>query len=469
MSVTMSRAEYVASDALGLAASIRAGRVSARAVTEAALAQIAARGPAVNAFTSVLPEQARTDAERVDAALAAGRDAGPLAGVPFAVKDLFDVAGITTLAGSKINRERPPAVRDAVAVAALRRAGAVLMGALNMDEYAYGFTTENSHYGPVRNPHDSTRVAGGSSGGSGAAVGAGLVPLTLGSDTNGSVRVPASLCGAFGLKPTYGRVSRTGSTLFAGSFDHVGTIGRSVRDVAAALDLMQGPDPEDPVCSARPAAPCLPLLGEGVGGLRIAVLDGHFARGGEPAAFAAVEQVAAVLGVSRRVTMPEAHRARAAAMVITASEGANVHLADLKRRPQDFDPLTRDRFLAGALVPAAVYVQAQRFRAWYRARVAELFAEVDVLLAPTTPCPAPRIGQDRIVLDGVEVLTRPNLGVYTQPLSFIGLPVLSVPVTRPGALPLGVQLVAAPFREAHVLRVGALLEAKGVVAAAVSA
>jgi len=469
MSVTMSRAEYVASDALGLAASIRAGRVSARAVTEAALAQIAARGPAVNAFTSVLPEQARTDAERVDAALAAGRDAGPLAGVPFAVKDLFDVAGITTLAGSKINRERPPAVRDAVAVAALRRAGAVLMGALNMDEYAYGFTTENSHYGPVRNPHDSTRVAGGSSGGSGAAVGAGLVPLTLGSDTNGSVRVPASLCGAFGLKPTYGRVSRTGSTLFAGSFDHVGTIGRSVRDVAAALDLMQGPDPEDPVCSARPAAPCLPLLGEGVGGLRIAVLDGHFARGGEPAAFAAVEQVAAVLGVSRRATIPEAHRARAAAMVITASEGANVHLADLKRRPQDFDPLTRDRFLAGALVPAAVYVQAQRFRAWYRARVAELFAEVDVLLAPTTPCPAPRIGQDRIVLDGVEVLTRPNLGVYTQPLSFIGLPVLSVPVTRPGALPLGVQLVAAPFREAHVLRVGALLEAKGVVAAAVSA
>jgi len=469
MSVTMSRAEYVASDALGLAASIRAGRVRARAVTEAALAQIAARGPAVNAFTSVLPEQARTDAERVDAALAAGRDAGPLAGVPFAVKDLFDVAGITTLAGSRINRERPPAVRDAVAVAALRRAGAVLMGALNMDEYAYGFTTENSHYGPVRNPHDSTRVAGGSSGGSGAAVGAGLVPLTLGSDTNGSVRVPASLCGAFGLKPTYGRVSRTGSTLFAGSFDHVGTIGRSVRDVAAALDLMQGPDPEDPVCSARPAAPCLPLLGEGVGGLRIAVLDGHFARGGEPAAFAAVEQVAAVLGVSRRVTMPEAHRARAAAMVITASEGANVHLADLKRRPQDFDPLTRDRFLAGALVPAAVYVQAQRFRAWYRARVAELFAEVDVLLAPTTPCPAPRIGQDRIVLDGVEVLTRPNLGVYTQPLSFIGLPVLSVPVTRPGALPLGVQLVAAPFREAHVLRVGALLEAKGVVAAAVSA
>ncbi|HSL49280.1 MAG TPA: AtzE family amidohydrolase [Candidatus Deferrimicrobiaceae bacterium] len=465
----MGAADYLAADGLGLAAAVRAGRVSARAVTEAALGRISARGPAVNAFTTVLAEQARADADRVDRAIASGRDAGPLAGLPFAVKDLFDVAGITTLAGSKINRERPPAARDAVAVAALRRAGAVLVGALNMDEYAYGFTTENSHYGPVRNPHDATRVAGGSSGGSGAAVGAGLVPLTLGSDTNGSVRVPASLCGVFGLKPTYGRVSRTGTTLFAGSFDHVGALGRSVRDVTAALDVMQGPDPQDPVCTTRPLEPCLPLLGEGIDGLRIGVLDGHFARGGEPEVFAAVARVAAALGASRRVTIPEAHRARAAAMVITASEGANAHLADLKRRPHDFDPLTRDRFLAGALVPAAAYVQAQRFRAWYRARVAELFGEVDVLLAPTTPCPAPRIGQDRIVLDGVEVLTRPNLGVYTQPLSFIGLPVLSAPVTRPGALPLGVQIVGAPFREAHVLRVGALLEAKGVVAAAVSA
>jgi AtzE family amidohydrolase len=469
MSVAMSRADYVASDGSGLIAAIRARRVSARAVTEAALAQVATRGAAINPFTTVLAEQARGDADRVDAALAAGGDPGPLAGLPFAVKNLFDVAGITTLAGSKINRDRPPAARDARVVAALRGAGAVLVGALNMDEYAYGFTGENAHYGPVRNPHDPTRVAGGSSGGSGAAVGAGLVPLALGSDTNGSVRVPAALCGAFGLKPTYGRVSRAGTALFASSFDHVGALGRSVRDVTAAFDVMQGPDPDDPVCSSRPAEPCLSMLGDGVQGLRIAVLDGHFARGGEPEAFAAVAQVAAGLGVSRRVTIPEAHRARAAAMVITASEGANVHLADLKRRPQDFDPLTRDRFLAGALVPAAVYVQAQRFRAWYRARVAELFREVDVLLAPTTPCPAPRIGQERVLLDGVEVMVRPNLGVYTQPLSFIGLPVLSVPVATPGPMPLGVQLIGAPFREAHVLRVGALLEAKGVVAAVVTA
>jgi len=463
----MSLADFTAADGLGLAAAVRAGRVSAREVTNAALTRIGARDPAVNAFTTVLERQARADADGVDAAMAAGHDPGPLAGLPFAVKNLFDIAGVTTLAGSKINAERPPAARDAAAVAALRRAGAVLVGALNMDEYAYGFTTENSHYGPTRNPHDPTRVAGGSSGGSAAAVGAGLVPLTLGSDTNGSVRVPAALCGAFGLKPTYGRVSRVGTALFAGSFDHVGVIGRSVRDVTAAFDLIQGPDPEDPACSTRPAEPCLPMLGQGVDALRIAVLDGHFARGGEPEAFAAVAAVAAALGVSRRATIPEAHRARAAAMVITACEGAAAHLADLKTRPQDFDPLTRDRFLAGALVPGVVYQQAQRFRAWYRARVAELFREVDVLLAPTTPCPAPRIGQEKMVLAGVEVLTRPNLGVYTQPLSFIGLPVLSVPVGRVGSLPLGVQIIGSPFREAHLLRVGALLEAKGVAAAAV--
>jgi len=464
----VSGVDYVGSDGLGLVSAIRSGGVSARAVADAALARIATRGVAVNAYTTVLADQARADAARVDEALAAGRDPGPLAGMPFAAKDLFDIAGVTTLAGSKINAERPPAARDAAAVAALRRAGAVLMGALNMDEYAYGFTGENSHYGPIRNPHDPARVAGGSSGGSGAAVGAGLVPLTLGSDTNGSVRVPAALCGAFGLKPTYGRVSRAGSALFAGSFDHVGALGRSVRDVAAAFDVMHGPDPDDPVCSPRPAESCLPVLGQGIGGLRVAVLDGHFARGGEPEVFGAVAAVAAALGVTRRVTIPEAHRARAAAMVITASEGASIHLADLRARPQDFDPLTRDRFLAGALVPGVFYQQAQRFRAWYRARVAEIFREVDVLLAPTTPCPAPRIGQERIVLDGVEVLTRPNLGVYTQPISFIGLPVLSVPI-RTGALPLGVQIIGAPFRETHVLRVGALLESKGVVAAAVAA
>jgi len=454
-------------DAVGLAEDIRARRLTARESTLTALARVRERDPGLNCFTAVLAERALDDADRVDAALAAGRDPGLLAGVPFAVKNLYDVGGLVTLAGSKINASHDRAVKDATVVARLRAAGAVLLGALNMDEYAFGFTTENSHHGPTRNPHDTTRVAGGSSGGSAAAIAAGLVPLALGSDTNGSIRVPASLCGVYGLKPTYGRLSRSGAALFGISFDHVGPLAASVRDLAAAYDVMQGADPADPVCAVRAAEPCRPHLARGIDGLRISVADGHFASRGEPAVFAAVESVAKALRASGRVTIPENDRARAAATIITASEGASLHMEDLKTRPFDFDPMTRDRFLAGALVPSALYVRAQRFRAWYRERVREIFRDVDVLLAPTTPFPAPRIGQDMITLDGVTVPARPMLGHYTQPLSFIGLPVISVPVAGGGPLPLGVQLISAPWNEAALFRAAAALERDGVTVARV--
>ena len=454
-------------DAVGLAKDIRARRVTARETVLSVLARVSARDSVLNCFTAVLAESALADADRVDAQVAAGRDPGPLAGVPFAVKNLFDVAGLVTLAGSKINAGHEPAARDATVVARLRAAGAMLVGALNMDEYAFGFTTENTHYGPTRNPHDETRVAGGSSGGSAAAVAGGLVPLSLGSDTNGSIRVPAALCGVYGLKPTYGRLSRSGVALFGISFDHVGPLTASVRDLATAYDAMQGADATDPVCAGRIVEPCGPRLGEGIDGLRIAVAGGHFATRGEPEVFAAVESVAKALGSSRRVTIPDNDRARAAATIITASEGASLHLEDLKTRPFDFDPMTRDRFLAGALVPGALYVRAQRFRAWYRERVREVFREVDVLLAPTTPFPAPRIGQDTITVDGLTVPTRPMLGHYTQPLSFVGLPVISVPVAGEGPLPLGVQLIAAPWNEAALFRAAAVLERDGVAAARV--
>ncbi len=455
-------------DATSIAAAVRGKEITAKEVVAAALARIAAQNQKLNCFTTVLAEQALADADRIDQQIAQGIDPGALAGVPFAVKDLFDIAGVTTLAGAKINAENPPAAQDAAAITALKKAGAILVGALNMDEYAYGFTTENDHYGNTYNPHDLSRSAGGSSGGSGAAVAAGLVPLSLGSDTNGSIRVPAAFCGIFGLKPTYGRVSRAGAYPFCGSFDHVGHYGRSVRDVALAFDLLQGHDLADPVCTTRPPEPCLPELEKGINGLRMAVAAGHFAKGGMPEVFAAVDQVAKALGVTTQVTIPEAHRARAAAFVITGVEGANLHLQRLRTRPQDFDSATRDRFLAGTLIPGTWYQQAQRFRQWYRDQVRQLFQQVDVILAPTTPCPAPLIGQQTMVLDGEELLVRPNIGLYTQPLSFIGLPIISVPVQRPGNLPLGVQVIAAPYNEALVLRVAAYLEAQGVVAAPVA-
>jgi AtzE family amidohydrolase len=452
-------------DAIAIATAVRSQEISAETVVRLALERIATRDQALNSFTAVLHEQAIADAQKVDEAIAQGKDPGMLAGVPFAVKNLLDVKGLPTLAGSKINQDRLPATEDAATVMALKQAGAILVGALNMDEYAYGFVTENSHYGNTHNPHDLSRVAGGSSGGSAAAVAGGLVPLTLGSDTNGSIRVPSSFCGIFGLKPTYGRISRSGAFLFCSSLDHLGSFARSVRDIAATFDLMQGEDARDPVCTQRSPEFCLPQLGLGIGGLRIAIADGYFARSAESEVLAAVEQVAMALGATQHVTLPESDRARAAAYVITACEGSNLHLARLKTRPQDFDSATRDRFLAGTMIPNTWYLQAQRFRCWYRARVREIFQSVDLILAPATPCPAPLIGQQMMTLEGEEMLVRPNLGIFTQPLSFIGLPILSVPIQRPNALPIGVQIIAAPYNEALILRAAAFLEAQNVVSA----
>ncbi|RVU15786.1 AtzE family amidohydrolase [Methylobacterium oryzihabitans] len=451
-----------------IADAVASGRLTARAAVADALARIAALDGRVNAFTDVTGERALSAADALDARLARGEPVGPLAGVPFAVKNLFDVAGLPTRAGSRINRERPPAGRDGALVRRLEAAGAILVGALNMGEYAYDFTGENVHDGPSRNPHDLAHMSGGSSGGSGAALAAGLVPLTLGSDTNGSIRVPSAFCGCFGLKPTYGRLSRAGSFPFVGSLDHLGPMARSTRDLALAYDAMQGPDPDDPVATRRPAEPVLPGLEAGTGDLRIAVAGGYFARGGDPEVFEAVRRAAEALGAAAVVEIPEAARARAAAYVISAAEGAALHLDRLRTRAADFDPAVRDRLLAGAMIPAPLVERAQKFRRWYAGAVAALFETVDVVLAPATPCRAPRGGETTLVLDGVAMPLRPNIGVFTQPLSFIGLPVAAVPVWPEAGLPVGVQVVAAPWREDRALRVARALEAAGLARAPVA-
>src|SRR6201991_3030421 len=296
-------------NAVEIAAAVQKGDVTASTVVEAALARICSRDPALNAFTDVLPERARKRAAAIDAA----KDKGPLAGVPFAVKNLFDVKGLPTRAGSKINRELPPSQHDQPLIERLEAAGAVLVGALNMGEYAYDFTGENVHDGPSRNPHDLSRMSGGSSGGSGSAVGGGLVPLALGSDTNGSIRVPSSLCGIFGLKPTYGRLSRARSFPFVASLDHLGPFARSVRDLAISYDAMQGPDADDAACTTRGAEPATPVLAENIAGLRIALAGGYFQKNLFAEAIEAVAHVAKALGVTRTVDIPEAARARAAA------------------------------------------------------------------------------------------------------------------------------------------------------------
>ena len=450
--------------AADIALAVAARKMSAASVTEAALARIAKHDPVLNSFTDVTADRARARARAVDAAIVAGKNPGPLAGVPFAVKNLFDVQGLPTRAGSKINRDLKPSPRDATLIERMEAAGAVLVGALNMGEYAYDFTGENVHDGPSRNPHDPTRMTGGSSGGSGATVGGGLVPLALGSDTNGSIRVPSSFCGIFGLKPTYGRLSRARSFPFVFSLDHLGPFARNVGDLALAYDAMQGPDADDAACSTRPVEPVAALLGQDIGDLRIAVAGGYFQKNVFPEAAEAVARVTKAFAATRTVEIPEAARARAAAYVITTAEGASLHLDRLRRRPNDFDPAVRDRLLAGAMIPAPLVDRAQKFRRWYRARMLELFKTVDVIIAPATPCVAPKLGQATFVLDGVELPVRANIGIHTQPISFIGLPVVAVPVPLE-PMPIGVQIIAAPWREDVALRVAFALERMGVAAA----
>jgi aspartyl-tRNA(Asn)/glutamyl-tRNA(Gln) amidotransferase subunit A len=445
-----------------IAEAVSQGRTSALAVTEAALARIEKHDGVLNAFTTVTAERARAKARAVDAARATGQPLGPLAGVPFAVKNLFDVAGIPTLSGSKINRERAPASADSPLIERLESAGAVLLGALNMGEYAYDFTGENVHDGPSRNPHDTGRMTGGSSGGSGGSVAGGLVPLSLGSDTNGSIRVPSSFCGLFGLKPTYGRLTRARTFPFVASLDHLGPLARSTRDLALAYDAMQGPDAEDPVCTTRAPQATLPVLGMGLAGLRIAVAGGYFERGASAEALSALATVAKALDASQRIEIPEAARARAAAFIITTSEGAALHLDRLRKRAGDFDPATRDRLISGAMIPASLVTKAQKFRRWYREEVLKLFERYDAILAPATPMTAPKLGQQTMMLEGVEVPLRANIGIYTQPISFIGLPVACVPVPLQ-PLPIGVQIIAAPWREDIALRIAHHLEAAQVV------
>jgi 1-carboxybiuret hydrolase len=452
-------------DATGLVEAIRSRQCSAREITMQALDAIVRNDPALNSFTKVLGASALAQADFIDRKASAGDDIGPLGGVPFAVKNLFDVAGITTIAGSKIHVEKPPAAKHATAVARLIDSGAVLVGALNMDEYAYGFTTENTHYGPTRNPHDTTRVAGGSSGGSAAAVAGGLVPLTLGTDTNGSIRVPAAFCGVFGLKPTYGRISRAGSLLFAESLDHVGPFARSVRDLALCFDVIHGADSLDPVCSDRPRESTTASLAKGVDQLRIGVVEDSYFEQGDPEVLRPVLKAAEALGVRRGVSIPDLAKARAAAYIITACEGGHLHLPDLRTRPQDFDPVVIDRFLAGALLPASWYQHAQRFRTVFRNSMRELFRTVDVILAPATPCPAITIGQPTIRIGGKDLPSRPNVGIFTQPFSFVGVPIVTVPIFDSGSLPLGVQIIGPAYREEWVLRVAQQLQQLGIARA----
>ena len=425
--------------AVQIAAAVRSGRTSAMAVLEQCLTGLTQDAGPLVAVTRILSDRARTEAAAVDAAIAAGRDPGPLAGVPYGVKDLFNVRGLPTTAGSSLYADAPPAQADADAIARLHAAGAVLVATLNMDEFAYGFATINARHGTTRNPHDLERLAGGSSGGSAAVVAAGLLPFSLGSDTNGSIRVPASLTGLYGLKPTHGALPMGGVFPFADSFDDIGPFTVSVADMACLWQVLGGSDATD---------------GDPV---RVARLGGRFRENVDPDQIAAMDSIASDAPM---LALPDIARARSAAFLITAAEGGALHRAALGRDAMAFDPATRDRLIAGALLPDGLYQAAQAFRTDYRQRILAIMDAHDVLIAPATPCVAPLVADPRIMIDGALSPARADLGIHSQPISFTGLPSLSVPLRRPGRLPLGLQLIGRPGGEATLFRFAAMLENK---------
>ena len=454
----------IAFDAIAMAAQIASGELSARELLMSCLAKVDATDAKINAFTERTLTRAMAEADSVDARRAKGQPLGPLAGVPYAVKNLFDIEGVVTLAGSKVNRSHAAASDDAFLISQMKAAGAVLVGALNMDEYAYGFTTENTHYGATRNPHDLGRIAGGSSGGSGAAVAAGQVTITLGSDTNGSIRVPASLCGVWGLKPTFGRLSRRGTYPFVYSIDHLGPMASSLQGLALAYDVLQSPDPLDPGCHALEVQPVAQHLGQGMKGLRVGVLGGYFHDHASPAAREVVALAAKTLGAQDEVIWPDAALARAAAFIITASEGGSLHLNDLRTQADEFEPLSVDRFIAGAMQPADWTIKAHRVRRIYRDKVNALFKDWDILLTAATPVSAPVVGTELLDINGMQHPARAAMGLLTQPISFAGCPVVAAPMwpTTTGGMPIGVQIIAAPWREDLAFKAAQVLADAGV-------
>jgi len=452
-----------------LAADIRVRRVSSVEAVEACLERIGRRDPALRAFITVDAEGARRTAKERDAELAAGRIRGPLHGVPLAYKDLCHIRGLPTSCGTR-TAEYFVAERDCTAVARLTAAGAVTLGKLNMAELALGAFGDNAHHGHVQNPWRPGHCSGGSSSGSGAAVAARLIPGALGSDTGGSIRLPAACCGIVGLKPTYGRVSRAGAMALSWSNDHIGPMTRTVRDAALLLGLMAGHDAADATSSRRRVPDYLAGIDDGVAGLRIGVPENHYFDGVDAEVAAAVRAAAARLGEDGarivELRVPDPQPLNDVTGLISRVESSAIHARIVRERPHELQPLVRRRLETGFLVSAHDYLQALRLRArWARDFIARVLAEVDVLVAPTIPEPAPALA-DVTDVPAEQVLRRMgSFSRLTRPFNGLGVPALSVPCgLSSSGLPLAMQVVGRPFDEATVLRAGRAWErASGLV------
>ncbi len=446
-------------------AAIRDKQVSPVELTTAAISRIERLNPTLNAFITITADYALTRARQAEAEVAAGRGRGPLHGIPIAVKDLFAMRGVRNTSGSRIFENFVPDF-DSTVVEKLEAAGAVILGKTNMHELAYGITSANPHFGPVRNPWDTGRSPGGSSGGSGAAVAANLVFGAMGSDTGGSIRIPASFCGTVGLKPTYGRVSRYGALPLGYSLDHMGPLTRSVRDAAIFLNAIAGRDRRDDTSSRRPTVDFVPEDGCSIRGMRLGFPENFYFERLDPEVESAVRGAMAraeSLGAAvKPVLVPDIAALNAIGQVILLSEASAILEPYMDDRAR-FGADVLARLDQGRLIPATDYINAQRIRRKLRLEFDRLWSEVDCIFMPATPNTAPRIGENTIRLGGHDEDTRLATTRLVRGINVLGLPALSMPCGLSGAgLPVGLQIVGPAFDEATILRIGAALEDSGV-------
>jgi aspartyl-tRNA(Asn)/glutamyl-tRNA(Gln) amidotransferase subunit A len=437
-----------------IAEQIRRRDVSPVEVTRAVLDRLEHLNPRLNAVLTTLGEQALEAAKRAEQDLVAGRPCGPIHGVPLALKDIFALRGVQVTAGSKVLGTWVPDY-DATVVARLKAAGAILVGTLHLYEFATGAML-NPHYGPTYNPWHLDHTTGGSSTGSGAAVAAGIVYGSLGTDTGGSVRIPASLCGLVGLKPTYGRVSRHGVIPLSWSLDHVGPLTRTVCDTALLMSVIAGHDPHDPTTSRLPVPDYVASLTGAVAGLRVGVprecffdgLDGDVQRAVEEA----IQQLKSIRVQVSEVSWPSIGQAPAL-YTISLAEGVAAHEQWLRTRGEYYGADVRERMQQGLLVPATAYLKAQRFRTILMRHLEQVFQKVDFFVTPTTATPAPKLDAGPSEIGAPTGALRVSLRRFTQPFNLTGSPAITVPCgfSRDG-LPIGLQLIGRPFDEARMLK-----------------
>jgi len=445
----------------GLAERLRRREVSATELTRAALDAVHSGNGQVNAFISVYGDEALIEAREADRRLAAGEARGPLDGIPVAVKDNLYMRGRRTTMGSKIHADFIPG-HTATAVERLAAAGAVIIGKTNMHEYALGATTDNPYFGTCRNPWDTDRIPGGSSGGSAAAVAAHMVLGTLGSDTSGSIRIPASMCGVVGLKPTYGRVSRYGCFPEAWTLDHVGPIAASVTDAAMILDAITGWDPKDPSTLQRPPTRTFRSLRADLAGTVIGVEEDFYFADVDDEISAlvrnAIDQLRSLGASVQPVAISGLRDGMYALTIIDTAETTTVHQSNLRERPGDYGPEVRFLLECGALPSAVDYLTAQQIRERLREAFRATFRQVDVLVAPTLPLQVPKIGEQVATINGVDVDIIASLIRLVGPANLVGLPSLSLPCGLAGGMPAGLQVIGKPLGEQDVLNVGLAFE-----------